>query len=179
MSRNIKNAETYALVKELAEATGETMTCTVAEAVCEHLARIRDTRSAAAAKAPPACSSRRRERAGNDRYLEPVEQRLEERLGLQIVVEGGGQWRGCAGPPEPPVDYPVAMPQTLKSAQAHQSRAARSIAAAIPAASAQRRRVVVRVVHSSAHGPRPVASRAGVTQLAECLLPKRSVTAAG
>ncbi|MEO8461837.1 MAG: type II toxin-antitoxin system VapB family antitoxin, partial [Chloroflexota bacterium] len=42
MSLNIKNAETYRLVKELAEATGETMTGAVTEAVRERLDRIRD-----------------------------------------------------------------------------------------------------------------------------------------
>ena len=41
--------------------------------------------------------------------------------------------------------------------------------------SAHRRRVISRVVHSSAHGVNPTASRAGVTQLAEYLLPKQNV----
>lgn len=41
MSLNIKNAETYRLVKELAAVTGESMTTAVKEAVRERLARIR------------------------------------------------------------------------------------------------------------------------------------------
>lgn len=41
MSLNIKNAEAYRLVRELADLTGETMTGAVTEAVRERLARIR------------------------------------------------------------------------------------------------------------------------------------------
>jgi antitoxin VapB len=41
MSLNIKNAETYGLVKELAEATGESMTQAVTTAVRERLERVR------------------------------------------------------------------------------------------------------------------------------------------
>ena len=41
MSLNIKNPETYRLVKELAELTGESMTAAVTEAVQERLDRIR------------------------------------------------------------------------------------------------------------------------------------------
>lgn len=41
MSLNIKNAETYRLVKELADATGESMTTAVTEAVRERLERLR------------------------------------------------------------------------------------------------------------------------------------------
>jgi antitoxin VapB len=41
MSLNIKNAETYRLVKELADATGESMTEAVTVAVRERLARVR------------------------------------------------------------------------------------------------------------------------------------------
>lgn len=41
MSLNIKNAETYRLVKELADETGESMTAAVTEAVRERLGRIR------------------------------------------------------------------------------------------------------------------------------------------
>jgi len=41
MSLNIKNVETYRLVKELADQTGESMTTAVTEAVRERLARIR------------------------------------------------------------------------------------------------------------------------------------------
>lgn len=44
MSLNIKNAETYRLVKELAEATGESMTTAVTTAVQERLARVRAER---------------------------------------------------------------------------------------------------------------------------------------
>lgn len=44
MSLNIKNGETYRLVKELAEATGESMTAAVTTAVQERLARIRAER---------------------------------------------------------------------------------------------------------------------------------------
>ena len=43
MSLNIKNAETYRLVKELADATGESMTEAVTVAVRERLARVRPT----------------------------------------------------------------------------------------------------------------------------------------
>lgn len=42
---NIKNAETYRLVKELAERTGESMTEAVTVAVRERLERIAPTRS--------------------------------------------------------------------------------------------------------------------------------------
>lgn len=41
MSLNIKNAETYRLIRDLAEATGESMTEAVTTAVRERLARIR------------------------------------------------------------------------------------------------------------------------------------------
>jgi antitoxin VapB len=45
MSLNIKNPETYRLVKELAEATGQSMTAAVTGAVREQLARIRVDRT--------------------------------------------------------------------------------------------------------------------------------------
>lgn len=41
MSLNIKNAETYRLIRELADATGETMTGAVTQAVRERLERVR------------------------------------------------------------------------------------------------------------------------------------------
>jgi antitoxin VapB len=41
MSLSIKNKETYALVRELSEATGESMTEAVTEAVRERLLRVR------------------------------------------------------------------------------------------------------------------------------------------
>jgi antitoxin VapB len=41
MSLNIKNAEAYRLIRELAELTGESMTGAVTEAVRERLARVR------------------------------------------------------------------------------------------------------------------------------------------
>jgi antitoxin VapB len=41
MGLNIKNAETYRLVKELADLTGESMTGAVTEAVRERLDRVR------------------------------------------------------------------------------------------------------------------------------------------
>jgi antitoxin VapB len=41
MSLNIKNPETYRLVKELADETGESMTTAVTEAVRERLERLR------------------------------------------------------------------------------------------------------------------------------------------
>lgn len=44
MSLNIKNPETYRLVKELADATGESMTAAVTGAVQERLARVRAER---------------------------------------------------------------------------------------------------------------------------------------
>ncbi|OGO58478.1 MAG: hypothetical protein A2Z32_00370 [Chloroflexi bacterium RBG_16_69_14] len=43
MSLNIKNPETYRLVKELAELTGESMTAAVTEAVRERLDRLRES----------------------------------------------------------------------------------------------------------------------------------------
>jgi antitoxin VapB len=46
MSLNIKNAETYRLVKELASETGESMTTAVTEAVRERLDRVRAERGA-------------------------------------------------------------------------------------------------------------------------------------
>lgn len=45
MSLNIKNEETHRLVRELAEATGETMTEAVTEAVRERLAKVRQRNS--------------------------------------------------------------------------------------------------------------------------------------
>ena len=42
---NIKNPETYRLVKELADLTGESMTTAVTVAVRERLARARSTRA--------------------------------------------------------------------------------------------------------------------------------------
>ncbi len=42
MSLNIKNPDTYRLVKELADLTGESMTAAVTEAVRERLQRLRD-----------------------------------------------------------------------------------------------------------------------------------------
>ena len=44
MSLNIKNPATYRLVKELAEATGESMTAAVTNAVQERLERVRAER---------------------------------------------------------------------------------------------------------------------------------------
>lgn len=44
MSLNIKNAETYRLVKELADLTGESMTAAVTEAVRERLERVQAER---------------------------------------------------------------------------------------------------------------------------------------
>ena len=41
MSLNIKNPDTYRLVKELSELTGESMTAAVTEAVRERLERLR------------------------------------------------------------------------------------------------------------------------------------------
>ncbi len=41
MSLNIKNPETYRLVRELAEITGESMTTAVTEAVRDRLTRVR------------------------------------------------------------------------------------------------------------------------------------------
>lgn len=41
MALNIKNPETYRLVRELADATGESMTAAVTEAVRERLQRVR------------------------------------------------------------------------------------------------------------------------------------------
>jgi antitoxin VapB len=46
MGLNIKNDETYRLVKELAEITGESLTAAVTEAVRERLERMRRDRSA-------------------------------------------------------------------------------------------------------------------------------------
>jgi antitoxin VapB len=43
MSLNIKNEETYRLVRELADLTGESMTGAVTEAVRERLERLRRT----------------------------------------------------------------------------------------------------------------------------------------
>jgi antitoxin VapB len=42
MSLNIKNPDTYRLVKELADLTGESMTAAVTEAVRERLERLRE-----------------------------------------------------------------------------------------------------------------------------------------
>ena len=43
MSLNIKNAETYRLIRELARLTGESMTGAVTEAVRERLDRLKQT----------------------------------------------------------------------------------------------------------------------------------------
>jgi antitoxin VapB len=45
MGLNIKSDETYRLVKELAEITGESLTSAVTEAVRERLERVRRARS--------------------------------------------------------------------------------------------------------------------------------------
>ncbi len=45
MSLNIKNAETYRLVKELADETGQSMTAAVTEAVRQQLERLRVERA--------------------------------------------------------------------------------------------------------------------------------------
>jgi antitoxin VapB len=50
MSLNIKNADTYRLVKELAAETGESMTETVTVAVRERLDRVRRDRDKDAVK---------------------------------------------------------------------------------------------------------------------------------
>ncbi len=47
MSLNIKNAEAYRLIRELADLTGETMTGAVAEAVRERLERLRSEKDGA------------------------------------------------------------------------------------------------------------------------------------
>lgn len=44
MAMNIKNEDTHRLVRELAEATGESQSVAVAEAVRERLARVRQRR---------------------------------------------------------------------------------------------------------------------------------------
>lgn len=44
MALNIKNPETYRLARELADATGESMTAAVTEAVRERLQRVRAER---------------------------------------------------------------------------------------------------------------------------------------
>jgi antitoxin VapB len=46
MGLNIKNAETYGLVKELAKRTGESMTAAITVAVRERLDRIRSEQGA-------------------------------------------------------------------------------------------------------------------------------------
>jgi antitoxin VapB len=45
MSLNIKDAETHALAQALAQATGETMTRAVKQALREQLARVRNKRT--------------------------------------------------------------------------------------------------------------------------------------
>jgi antitoxin VapB len=50
MGLNIKNEETYQLVRELAALTGESMTAAVREAICERLERVRRERSASLAE---------------------------------------------------------------------------------------------------------------------------------
>jgi antitoxin VapB len=47
MSLNIKNAETYRLIRELADLTGESMTGAVTEAVRERLERLSKTKDRA------------------------------------------------------------------------------------------------------------------------------------
>jgi antitoxin VapB len=50
MGLNIKSEETYRLVRELAELTGESMTAAVREAVCERLERVRQERNVSLAE---------------------------------------------------------------------------------------------------------------------------------
>jgi len=62
-SLNIKNAQTYRLVRELAEATGESLTEAVTEAVRERLERVRRQEAARSGMAAEILSIAREMRA--------------------------------------------------------------------------------------------------------------------
>lgn len=65
MALNIKNERTVALIRELADVTGQNMTSAVEEAIVAHLERVKDTEHDRAARA-----AIRRERA--DRTLAEI-----------------------------------------------------------------------------------------------------------
>lgn len=84
MSLNIKNAETYRLVKELARETGQSMTAAVADAVRERLERIRAERGEGPIDVERGLALLReiRERLGDEYLAQDFDELLYDEMGL-------------------------------------------------------------------------------------------------
>jgi antitoxin VapB len=84
MSLNIKNAETYRLVKELAAATGTSMTSAVTDAVRRRLAEVRAERGddAIDLERALALTADLRERLGADYLARDFDTELYDERGL-------------------------------------------------------------------------------------------------
>lgn len=84
MSLNIKNAETYRLVKELADATGESMTAAVTDAVRRRLAELRVERGDEGIdlERALALTAEIRERLGADYLARDFDAQLYDERGL-------------------------------------------------------------------------------------------------
>ena len=84
MSLNIKNAETYRLVKELARETGQSMTAAVADAVRERLERIRAERGGGPIDVERGLALLReiRERLGDEYLAQDFDELLYDEMGL-------------------------------------------------------------------------------------------------
>lgn len=84
MSLNIKNAETYRLVKELARETGQSMTAAVADAVRQRLERIRAERGEGPIDIERglALAAEIRERLGAEYLAQDFDDLLYDEMGL-------------------------------------------------------------------------------------------------
>lgn len=84
MSLNIKNAETYRLVKELAGETGQSMTAAVSDAVREKLERIRAERGEGPIDIERglALAAEIRARLGEDYLAQDFDELLYDEMGL-------------------------------------------------------------------------------------------------
>jgi antitoxin VapB len=84
MSLNIKNAETYRLVKELADATGASMTAAVTDAVRRRLGEIRAERGDAGLdlERALALTAEMRERLGADYLARDFDAQLYDDRGM-------------------------------------------------------------------------------------------------
>ena len=84
MSLNIKNPETYRLVKELARETGQSMTAAVADAVRERLERIRAERGEKRIDIERGLALLReiRERLGPEYLAQDFDELLYDEMGL-------------------------------------------------------------------------------------------------
>ena len=84
MSLNIKNAETYRLVKELAQETGQSMTAAVADAVRQRLEQIRAERGEGPIDIERglALAAEIRERLGTEYLAQDFDALLYDEMGL-------------------------------------------------------------------------------------------------